>query len=86
MEKSRDPKLQCLFKKLSTDGFQEMLDTFGQMQNTCGIEQLDSFLFTFMNALTIGFEYLDEKELFKAKKQALTEMVKAYLVYKNNEE
>ena len=86
MEKSRDPKLQHLFEKLSTDGFQEMLDAFGQAQNACGIEQLDSFLFTFMNALTIGFEYLDEKELFKAKKQALTEMVKAYLVCKNNEE
>ena len=39
-----------------------------------------------MNALTIGFEYLGEKELFKMKKQAITEMVKAYLVYKNNEE
>jgi len=39
-----------------------------------------------MNALTIGFEYLGEKKLFKAKKQAITEMVKAYLVYKSNEE
>ena len=63
-----------------------MLDAFGQTQNACGSGQLDSFLFTFMNALTIGFEYLGEKELFKAKKQALTEMVKDYLVYKNNEE
>ena len=63
-----------------------MRDAFGQTQNACGSGQLDSFLFTFMNALTIGFEYLDEKELFKAKKQALTEMVKAYLVYKSNEE
>lgn len=61
MEKSRDPKLQCLFKKLSTDGFQEMLDAFGQTQNACGSGQLDSFLFTFMNALTIGFEYLGER-------------------------
>nr|WP_298678683.1 hypothetical protein [uncultured Treponema sp.] len=61
MEKSRDPKLQCLFKKLSTDGFQEMLDAFGQAQNACGIEQLDSFLFTIKNALTIGFEYLGER-------------------------
>ena len=86
LEKHRDPKLQRLFEKLSIDGFQEMLDAFGKTQNACGIKLLDSFLFTFMNALTIGFEYLDEKELFKAKKQALTEMVKAYLVYKNNEE
>ena len=85
LEKSRDPKLQRLFEKLSIDGFQEMLDAFGQAQNACGIEQLDSFLFTFMNALTIGFEYLGEKKLFKAKKQAITEMVKAYLAYKNNE-
>ena len=61
MEKSRDPKLQCLFKKLSTDGFQEMFDAFGKTQNACGIKLLDSFLFTFMNALTIGFEYLDER-------------------------
>ena len=61
MEKSRDPKLQRLFKKLSTDGFQEMRDAFGQTQNACGSGQLDSFLFTFMNALTIGFEYLGER-------------------------
>lgn len=86
LEKSREPKLQRLFKKLSTDGFQEMLDAFGQTQNACGIKLLDSFLFTFMNALTVGFEYLGEKELFKMKKQAITEMVKAYLVYKSNEE
>ena len=86
LEKSRDPKLQRLFKKLSTDGFQEMINAFGQTQTACGIEQLDSFLFTFMNALTIGFEYLGEKKLFNAKKQAITEMVKAYLAYKNNEE
>ena len=39
-----------------------------------------------MNALTVGFEYLGEKELFKMKKQAITEMVKSYLVYKSNEE
>jgi len=61
LEKSRDPKLQRLFKKLSTDGFQEMRDAFGKTQNTCGSGQLDSFLFTFMNALTIGFEYLGER-------------------------
>ena len=61
MEKSRDPKLQCLFKKLSTDGFQEMFDAFGLTQNGCGSGQLDSFLFTIKNALTIGFEYLGER-------------------------
>lgn len=30
-------------------------------KNACGSGQLDSFLFTFMNALTIGFEYLGER-------------------------
>ena len=30
-------------------------------KNTGGSGQLDSFLFTFMNALTIGFEYLGER-------------------------
>ncbi|MGP1431827.1 MAG: hypothetical protein ACTTJ4_05890 [Treponema sp.] len=38
-----------------------MLDAFGQTQNACGSGQLDSFLFTIMNALTIGFEYLGER-------------------------
>lgn len=84
LEKARNAKLQQLFEKLSTEGFQEMLDAFGKTQNACGIEQLDPFLFTFMNALTIGFEYLGEKELFKAKKEAITDMVKAYLAYKGN--
>ena len=61
MEKSRDPKLQRLFEKLSTDDLQEMFDAFGLTQNACGIEQLDLFLFTIINALTIGFEYLGER-------------------------
>ena len=61
MEKSCDPKLQRLFEKLSTDDLQEMRDAFGETKYACGIEQLDLFLFTIMNALTIGFEYLGER-------------------------